>query len=79
MTDTRRGRFLARNRHIPVCYPSPDLKEHALPTRYALNREWSPTDYPGIERSLLRQNDTNGRTSLVRLRAGGRNPTVAPP
>lgn len=50
-----------------------------MPTRYALNREWSPTDYPGIERSLLRQNDTNGRTSLVRLRAGGRNPTVAPP
>jgi quercetin dioxygenase-like cupin family protein len=39
-------------------------------TKHSQNREWTSTDYKGIERSLLRTNDTGGRTSLVRLAAG---------
>jgi hypothetical protein len=31
------------------------------------NREWIPSEYPGIERSLLRNNETGGRSSVVRL------------
>lgn len=42
--------------------------------KLAAGREWMPTDYPGIERSVLRLNETQGRTSLVRLRAGSRFP-----
>ena len=33
-------------------------------------REWAPTDYPGIERSLFRNNETGGRSSFVRLKQG---------
>jgi quercetin dioxygenase-like cupin family protein len=40
-------------------------------------REWAPTDYPGIERSLFRNNDAGGRSSLVRLAAGARFPRHA--
>lgn len=42
--------------------------------RSSAHREWAPTDYPGIQRSLLRNNDTGGRTSLVRLTGGSRFP-----
>jgi quercetin dioxygenase-like cupin family protein len=38
-------------------------------------QKWTATDYSGIERNLLRQNDTGGRTSLVRLAKGSRFPT----
>jgi len=38
------------------------------------NREWKATDYPGIERSLFRNNDTGGRSSVVRLAKGSRSP-----
>jgi quercetin dioxygenase-like cupin family protein len=37
-------------------------------------REWAATDYPGIERSLFRTNETGGRSSLVRLKQGSRFP-----
>lgn len=40
----------------------------------AAQREWAPTDYPGIERSLFRNNETGGRSSVVRLRKGSRFP-----
>jgi quercetin dioxygenase-like cupin family protein len=40
-------------------------------------REWKPTDYPGIERSLFRNNDAGGRSSVVRLRKGSRFPQHA--
>ena len=40
----------------------------------ATNREWKATDYPGIERSLFRNNETGGRSSVVRLAAGTRFP-----
>ena len=40
----------------------------------AAQREWRATDYAGIERSLLRNNEGGGRTSLVRLAAGARFP-----
>jgi len=40
-------------------------------------REWSATDYPGIERSLFRNNDTGGRSSIVRLAGGTRFPRHA--
>ena len=43
----------------------------------AVNREWTPTDYPGIERSLFRNNDTGGRSSVVRLVQGARFPRHA--
>lgn len=37
-------------------------------------REWKPTDYAGIDRSLFRHNDTGGRSSVVRLAPGARFP-----
>ena len=40
-------------------------------------REWKPTDYPGIERSLFRNNENGGRSSVVRLVAGSRFPRHA--
>lgn len=45
--------------------------------RKAAGREWKPTDYPGIERSLFRNNDTGGRSSVVRLKRGSRFPQHA--
>ena len=41
------------------------------------NRVWNATDYPGIERSLFRNNDTGGRSSVVRLVKGSRFPRHA--
>jgi quercetin dioxygenase-like cupin family protein len=38
------------------------------------DREWNATDYPGIERSLFRNNETGGRSSFVRLKEGTRFP-----
>ena len=43
----------------------------------AADREWTATDYPGIERSLFRNNETGGRSSVVRLRQGSRFPRHA--
>ena len=43
----------------------------------ATEREWIATDYPGIERSLFRNNDTGGRSSVVRLAKGTRFPRHA--
>lgn len=43
----------------------------------ANQRSWAPTDYPGIERSLFRTNDTGGRSSVVRLAQGARFPRHA--
>jgi quercetin dioxygenase-like cupin family protein len=43
----------------------------------AESREWQATDYPGIERSLFRNNDEGGRSSMVRLRSGARFPRHA--
>ncbi|MEY8689530.1 MAG: cupin domain-containing protein [Leptothrix sp. (in: b-proteobacteria)] len=40
----------------------------------AAQREWKPTDYAGIERSLFHHNETGGRSSVVRLVAGVRFP-----
>jgi quercetin dioxygenase-like cupin family protein len=37
-------------------------------------REWKATDYPGIDRSLFRHNETGGRSSVVRLAGGSRFP-----
>ncbi len=45
--------------------------------RKAADREWAPTDYPGIERSLFRNNEGGGRSSVVRLRQGARFPRHA--
>ena len=45
--------------------------------RKADAREWKATDYPGIERSLFRNNDTGGRSSVVRLKKGARFPQHA--
>jgi quercetin dioxygenase-like cupin family protein len=41
------------------------------------DRAWSITDYPGIERSLFRNNETGGRSSVVRLARGSRFPRHA--
>ncbi len=43
----------------------------------AATRQWVATDYVGIERSLFRNNDTGGRSSVVRLKAGARFPRHA--
>lgn len=43
----------------------------------AVDREWQPTDYPGIERSLFRNNEMGGRSSVVRLAEGSRFPRHA--
>lgn len=43
----------------------------------AVDREWAPTDYPGIERSLFRNNEAGGRSSVVRLTRGARFPRHA--
>ena len=41
------------------------------------DREWAATDYPGIDRSLFRNNEGGGRSSVVRLRQGARFPRHA--
>ena len=41
------------------------------------NRDWKATDYPGVERSLFRNNDSGGRSSVVRLAKGSRFPRHA--
>lgn len=41
------------------------------------DRDWKPTDYPGIDRSLFRTNDSGGRSSVVRLKQGTRFPRHA--
>ena len=43
----------------------------------ATSRDWKSTDYQGIERSLFRNNDTGGRSSVVRLVRGARFPRRA--
>jgi quercetin dioxygenase-like cupin family protein len=43
----------------------------------ASDREWKATDHPGIERSLFRNNETGGRSSVVRLAQGSRFPRHA--
>lgn len=43
----------------------------------ATEREWKATPYPGIDRSLFRNNETGGRSSVVRLAKGSRFPRHA--
>ena len=43
----------------------------------AADRAWQATDYPGIERSLFRNNESGGRSSVVRLSRGSRFPRHA--
>jgi quercetin dioxygenase-like cupin family protein len=43
----------------------------------AVDRKWKATDYPGIERSLFRNNEAGGRSSVVRLTKGSRFPRHA--
>src|SRR5512134_3963592 len=43
----------------------------------AAGREWKPSDYPGIERNLFRNNETGGRSSVLRLARGSRFPRHA--
>ena len=43
----------------------------------AADRAWTSTGVEGIERSLFRNNDTGGRSSVVRLVAGTRFPRHA--
>ena len=43
----------------------------------AAERRWQATDFDGIERSLFRNNQAGGRSSVVRLAAGSRFPRHA--
>ena len=43
----------------------------------AVDRQWAATDFQGIERSLFRNNETGGRSSVVRLMQGSRFPRHA--
>ena len=40
----------------------------------AVERDWIPTAHEGVERSLFRNNETGGRSSVVRLKQGARVP-----
>ena len=40
----------------------------------AAERDWTPTGHAGVERSLFRNNESGGRSSVVRLREGARVP-----
>ena len=40
----------------------------------ASERDWKPVGHEGVERSLFRNNDTGGRSSVVRLKKGSRVP-----
>ena len=41
------------------------------------DRDWKPTDYPGIERALFRSHEGGGRSSFVRFKQGSRYPRHA--
>jgi quercetin dioxygenase-like cupin family protein len=43
----------------------------------AAEREWKPAGPEGVERSLFRNNDAGGRSSVVRLKEGARVPRHA--
>ena len=43
----------------------------------SVDREWKPTGTPGVERSLFRNNDAGGRSSVVRLKTEARVPRHA--
>ena len=43
----------------------------------AAEREWIPTGHEGVERSLFRNNESGGRSSVVRLKQGARVPRHA--
>ena len=43
----------------------------------AAEREWKPAGPDGVERSLFRNNDAGGRSSVVRLKKGARVPRHA--
>ncbi len=43
----------------------------------AAGRQWAATGYDGIERCLFRNNETGGRSSVVRLAVGRRFPRHA--
>lgn len=40
----------------------------------AAERDWKPTGIPGVERSLFRNNDQGGRSSVVRLQGEAKVP-----
>lgn len=40
----------------------------------ATEREWIPTGHANVERSLFRNNETGGRSSVVRFKQGARVP-----
>lgn len=62
--------------HDRSCDRLVDLNSRSLPmlVNRAADRTWKATDYPGIERCLFRNNETGGRSSVVRLLAGVRFP-----
>ena len=43
----------------------------------AVGRQWAATDFAGIDRALFRNNETGGRSSVVRLTEGARFPRHA--
>ena len=45
-----------------------------MPFGSAAGRTWKPTGIDGVEICVLRQNEQNGGSALVRLRAGARFP-----
>jgi quercetin dioxygenase-like cupin family protein len=52
-------------------------QEISMLVNKSAGREWKATDYPGIERSLFRNNENGGRSSVVRLTQGSRFPRHA--
>jgi len=42
--------------------------------KHAADLEWTPAGYDGADRAVLRLSRANGRTALVRLKAGSHGP-----
>lgn len=49
-----------------------DIPKTPVLVKRAGDREWTATGYAGIDRSLFRNNETGGRSSVVRLAQGAR-------
>ena len=45
-----------------------------MKVKLAANREWTSAGYPDAERAILHLSAAQGRTSIVRLKAGARGP-----
>lgn len=60
-----------------ACVPVRPQEGSAVLVNKSAGREWKATGFPGIDRALFRNNDSGGRSSVVRLERGARFPRHA--